>query len=306
MKHTKRRILTTAVSTILGTISMGAQANLNSSAVLTFDSGVVSCIVNVGTPPDNCTYGTQINTTGAGSYFGMDYDGSGTITKLERTAIAMHDGVRIGTVQPAAGSHSGNPFGAASNYSSTNYIQVGWADPYYSTPIYLAGDGTDPNNTTTDTSLAFVATTTEVPGITEPWNFFGNTGMHLTSSPITVIDNDVNNDGGLTKTLDFSGWSITWNGIPTIPLGSGSSAWGTGFGDGIAQITCSDASCSLSSTYTLDYYAKVPLNDPSGFGGVGYQVHLEGVVSAVPVPAAVWLFGSGLIGLIGTAKRKKA
>ncbi len=29
-------------------------------------------------------------------------------------------------------------------------------------------------------------------------------------------------------------------------------------------------------------------------------------VSAVPVPAAVWLFGSGLIGLIGLAKRKIA
>jgi len=28
--------------------------------------------------------------------------------------------------------------------------------------------------------------------------------------------------------------------------------------------------------------------------------------SAVPVPAAVWLFGSGLIGLIGIARRKKA
>ena len=27
--------------------------------------------------------------------------------------------------------------------------------------------------------------------------------------------------------------------------------------------------------------------------------------SAVPVPAAVWLFGSGLIGLIGVARRKK-
>ena len=29
-------------------------------------------------------------------------------------------------------------------------------------------------------------------------------------------------------------------------------------------------------------------------------------VSAVPVPAAVWLFGSGLLGLIGIARRKKA
>ena len=31
----------------------------------------------------------------------------------------------------------------------------------------------------------------------------------------------------------------------------------------------------------------------------------SGDVSAVPVPAAVWLFGSGLLGLIGVAKRKK-
>ena len=35
----------------------------------------------------------------------------------------------------------------------------------------------------------------------------------------------------------------------------------------------------------------------------GWAVH-SGDVSAVPVPAAVWLFGSGLIGLIGFARRK--
>ncbi len=28
--------------------------------------------------------------------------------------------------------------------------------------------------------------------------------------------------------------------------------------------------------------------------------------SVVPIPAAVWLFGSGLLGLIGFSKRKKA
>jgi len=31
-----------------------------------------------------------------------------------------------------------------------------------------------------------------------------------------------------------------------------------------------------------------------------------GSVTAVPVPAAVWLFGSGLLGLVGVARRKKA
>ena len=32
----------------------------------------------------------------------------------------------------------------------------------------------------------------------------------------------------------------------------------------------------------------------------------SGDISAVPVPAAVWLFGSGLIGLAGFDRRKKA
>lgn len=42
---------------------------------------------------------------------------------------------------------------------------------------------------------------------------------------------------------------------------------------------------------TIDYYA--------------WAVH-SGDVSAVPVPTAAWLFGSGLVGLIGMARRKKA
>ena len=41
-------------------------------------------------------------------------------------------------------------------------------------------------------------------------------------------------------------------------------------------------------------------NDPS-FDNLTYQSS----VSAVPVPAAVWLFGSGIAGLIGASKRKK-
>ncbi len=39
--------------------------------------------------------------------------------------------------------------------------------------------------------------------------------------------------------------------------------------------------------------------------GYGWAVH-SGDVSTVPVPAAVWLFGSGLLGLIGVARRKRA
>lgn len=36
-----------------------------------------------------------------------------------------------------------------------------------------------------------------------------------------------------------------------------------------------------------------------------YSIHVTPAVTAVPVPAAVWLFGSGLVGLAGIARRKK-
>ena len=46
----------------------------------------------------------------------------------------------------------------------------------------------------------------------------------------------------------------------------------------------------------------------SGMYGTRITLGLNGndpVLQAVPVPAAIWLFGSGLIGLFGFARRKK-
>jgi len=41
-------------------------------------------------------------------------------------------------------------------------------------------------------------------------------------------------------------------------------------------------------------------------GSTGYAWAVQtGDIGAVPIPAAVWLFGSGLVGLIGVARRKK-
>ncbi len=143
----------------------------------------------------------------------------------------------------------------------------------------------------------------ESPQVDAPWMFFNNTGMHFVETPITVVNNDVNNDGGFTKTLDFSGWRVGWGNVNSINMGGDTANFTED--TTIATITCNLASCSNSSTYVLDYAAHVPLLDASGFGGVPYALHLVGTVSSVPVPAAAWLFGSGLLGLVGVARRRK-
>ena len=55
-----------------------------------------------------------------------------------------------------------------------------------------------------------------------------------------------------------------------------------------------------TSNTAAPFYPSTFPNGTTATGGWFYQT------SAVPVPAAVWLFGSGLLGLIGVARRKKA
>jgi len=272
--------LSAALALAMGGTAMGASglanAALATNATLNINAGVYSCIAGQGTPPNDCTYGTNVRT---GSFFSMDADGSGTVQPTEKVAITQHDGIFLGTIQGATGSHSTAPFGVSNSYTGTAPIQVG--QTANGAPIWQT-DGSG-NQVLQDV--------TEVPGIDEPWNFFSNTGMHFTNAAITVSTDD----GAGNVTLDFSGWRVTWNGIPSINMGLGAAAVMNCGGD-----------CTVGDTYILDYSAEVPLGDPSGFGGVPYAVHLEGTIAApIPVPAAVWLFGSGLLGLVGVARRKK-
>ncbi len=141
--------------------------------------------------------------------------------------------------------------------------------------------------------------------VTAPDLFLGNTGSWYFTSPVT---------GNTTNGLDMSGWNWSWNGNPSIPLGS--LAW--------QPTNCVDLGCAgytftggiglfqwdgvYGHAYTLDFTSTGVHGDPTGFGDVRFYTHLEGIVTAapVPVPAAVWLFGSGLAGLLGLARRRKS
>jgi hypothetical protein len=107
----------------------------------------------------------------------------------------------------------------------------------------------------------------ENPNIDNPWTFFGGTGMHQSTSPITV-----SGGSGDSYTLDMAGWNVTWNGIASIPLTQ----------QGAATLNCSSgSSCTDGSTYTLDAAFHV---NGAKFTSVAYTLHLEGTVSVPGSP----------------------
>lgn len=130
--------------------------------------------------------------------------------------------------------------------------------------------------------------------IDAPWGFYSNTGTDYTTTPIT---------GSTAAGLNFSGWTVTWNGIAAIPMGTG--AFGTGYTNGVANFTWDGV---YGDSYTLSYHATVPTGDPSGFGGVKYGLTLTGTVVAAPVPEAstygMMVVGLGLVGAAVMRRRK--
>ena len=100
-----------------------------------------------------------------------------------------------------------------------------------------------------------------------------------------------------------TGMSLTADFFETMPI--------YGFN---AMIIPAYATSDTLGTLDLDAYTGFSpegkgvfniLTDIGDLGGIITEVNIV-PVSAVPVPGAVWLFGSGLIGLIGVARRKQS
>ena len=72
------------------------------------------------------------------------------------------------------------------------------------------------------------------------------------------------------------------------------------------NIQCGDAITALVTCTTNEVIYLTQLNDALYPGGAKGKYQTTGLaVTSVPVPAAVWLFGSGLVGLAGVVRRRK-
>lgn len=112
---------------------------------------------------------------------------------------------------------------------------------------------------------------------------------------------------GATTAMHFNVLEAQWAGS-YFPLGQ---AGGAGI-DFVGTIS-NAVTTGNTTTFTYDLFANHTIavsEDPTGAGFSGWtaQWHVQGTgvaTSPVPVPAAAWLLGSGLLGLVGVARRSK-
>jgi PKD repeat protein len=107
--------------------------------------------------------------------------------------------------------------------------------------------------------------------------------------------------GTASQTSGVAPLSVQFDATQSFDPEGGDLIYAWEFGDGTAPTLDPTPLHIYQSPGT--YFAQLAVEDD--FGQIDFST-IEINVSAVPVPAAVWLFGSGLIGLIGIARRKKS
>ena len=145
--------------------------------------------------------------------------------------------------------------------------------------------------------------------------FLTNTNPNLVLPPSSQINTTL----AFGDKMGF--WLFSVNQVPTLtedgsltPVASGVGDWTDGFqnwngnGNTINWNTTTDTTVD-NSLALYRYFYDSSLNPVTQlYGNIDIDattgVVSYSAVSAVPVPAAVWLFGSGLMGLVGVARRR--
>ena len=129
-----------------------------------------------------------------------------------------------------------------------------------------------------------------------------STAISLTSTLTDIAASALGNG----FSVDFGTNTITTVGSLTT-LEATFGTFGTVFGPTFDFFSIDFVAIPPPGSSTLDIFAGAHGDWQDGAGQSILNVNYVGAqvnVNAVPVPAAVWLFGSGLIGLVGIARRK--
>jgi len=215
-----------------------------------------------------------------GTPFSIDSPTSGTIFELNN----LNDVVNVTYSGFANSDPSGNPsLRGKSNPQIQALIDFG---------KNFAGGAGNPDDPTGEFGLLWVA------AIAMAWDIDANGADAFTTANQSVIGPiaPLTSNGCSSDTL----FGDSLNGVDQGTFGapcSGTTSWSWLSSDMPTQGQAGDFFTRGTATNNAEAYASTATYTTTMSFGIA--------ASAVPVPAAAWLFGSGLLGLIGIARRKK-
>lgn len=270
MKHLSKALFTCALLTLGANQANAALTHFVADSSLSQFSGNMSLD---GTITATYLYGTDSSAvSGSGSFVGPVV---GTVDANVNTLGGTFDfqGISLSSAVSGSMSSSTSLFGLpiTADVSVTN-ATVDLAGPTSSAPLTYTGSGGiyswGPTGMTLNMTTDYTATVSVL-------------GIPYTVSSTSPFSLGLANATG-TVTLDGSGNPIGY--AMAVP------------GDLIIPLSLS----TTSGYYTIDFTGNLTLNN--------LNLNLQGTSSVVPtpVPAALYLFGSGLLGLIAIVRRKSA
>lgn len=207
-------------------------------------------------------------------YFGLSVPAYPDGTLFTVTAQILVDGLTFGTTTP---SWNGQWPGGEASYSTfwQSWVRV----------IQEGGGATLVNLRDREDCAGFI-TLGSPPYCTSE----GGGGTHTFSFQIP--------NNGWRAQLDMRGWASAGASV-FLEYPSQSGVFEA---DGVADLGNTIAWGGITELRDANGQLITDFSAISATSGFDYR---NAYVSAVPIPAAVWLFGSGLLGLIGVARRKK-
>ena len=156
--------------------------------------------------------------------------------------------------------------------------------------ILTLGDGITPNPGGAETDTRAYTESTDAGGADVPVEHWIGLDVIIPMLTATLTAEDQSQPGGTTTNLDIELYAATVAG----------SDWTTG-----ALLDAALPSPMLINLAMGTYLVKISGDLPAGLVDLTHNYGLR-VTSVVPVPAAVWLFGTALLGLFGYRRRQQA